>query len=49
MNIGLYHNTTNYVPPSPLAPPMITQKGESKHKIITTKYKCLQIKGTTNK
>jgi hypothetical protein len=43
MNIGLYHNTTNYVPPSPLAPPTITQKGESKHKFIATKYKCLQI------
>ncbi len=39
----------NYVPPSPLAPPMITHKGESKHKFIATKYKCLQIKGATNK
>jgi hypothetical protein len=36
------------VPPSPLAPPTITQKGESKHKIVATKYKCPQIKGTTN-
>jgi hypothetical protein len=37
MDIGLYHNKTNYVPPSPLAPLAITQKGESKHKIIATK------------
>jgi len=26
MNIGLYYNTTNYVPASPLAPPTIKKK-----------------------